>query len=626
LTTRLDVSGVALQGGYLAKLCPVRAQNDAFQPSEPLLPSPILERRFMKGREFEAVVVEELLELHPSAVVVPRAETSEREAAASAAMLAGAALILGGRLPADPVGRRVGEPDLLVAAAAGGYRAVDIKHHLTLELTEPRGRGIPGLCSDLDEIAFESRQPDEASARKRKEDLLQLAHYQRMLEASGLAAGDGRFGGIIGVERRVVWYDLDAPIWRTPSSSGKPKMRKTMEVYDFEFEFRLDIIATAQLHLEDPSVGLLVVPVRIGECDECPWWDHCRPLLEAGAGDVSLIPRVGWREWKAHRDRGVTDRAELAALDIRTAQLIAAGMNVAELMTLAVDEAPETPIEDLPGFRRRPAQLETLRAAGVCSSGDVSRLSPATAAYSDAGLSSLPEQIDRARAALGSQSVYRRRGVDEISVPRGDVEVDIDMENVEDGVYLWGVLVTDRSGGSNESGYHPFVTWEPLSPEVQSANFVRFWIWLKGLRDGSVGAGRTFRAYCYNASAENTYLRALGLAAGALDEVEAFIDSDGWVDMLRVFDTQMITGGGSGLKAVAPLAGFSWGVEDPGGAESMLRYDVAVGAASEVEREEARTWLLRYNRGDVEATLAIRDWLEDGATSVSSIESIGVSR
>jgi predicted RecB family nuclease len=111
-----------------------------------------------------------------------------------------------------------------------------------------------------------------------------------------------------------------------------------------------------------------------------------------------------------------------------------------------------------------------------------------------------------------------------------------------------------------------------------------------------------------------------------LEEVERFIDSDQWVDMLRVFDTQLITGGGSGLKVVAPLAGFAWEVDDPGGEESMLRYDIAVGARTGAEREAARAWILRYNRGDVEATLAIRRWLGNGAGSLRSIDTVGTLR
>ena len=342
---------------------------------------------------------------------------------------------------------------------------------------------------------------------------------------------------------------------------------------------------------------------------------------------MSLVPRVGWREWKIHRDHGVRDRAELAALDSTTARLVAAGIDVASLITEASALPVDTAVAEIPSMSRRTAQLSMLESEGFVSVGDLSRLDEVTASYSGAGLSSLPEQIDRARAALGPAPVYRRRGIDAIAVPRGDIEVDVDMENIEDGVYLWGALLTDRSdpaGTTHE--YVPFVTWEPLTPEAEVENFVRFWNWMTEVRTAAHDAGRTFRAYCYNASAENTYLRSLGRAAGVPDQVEDFIVSEDWVDMLRVFDSQLITGGGSGLKAVAPLAGFSWDVEGPGGGESMLYYEDAVGAASEAEAETARTWLLTYNRGDVEATLAIRDWLAADSGSIPSIEALDPPR
>lgn len=620
---RQDVSAVPAQGGYLAKHCPVRAQNDALVPAERVAVPPELQRRFDRGNEFEHDVTMKLLSLHPDAVVISGDIPGDVEEATCAAISGEAQLILGGRLPTDVHGRRVGVPDILIQATPGTYRAVDIKHHLTTEPATPERSGLAGLLAPLAAPSLESASLDGALwARKREDDLLQLAHYQRMLEAGGLAPGDGRWGGIIGVERVVVWLDLDASIWKTPSSTGRSKVRSTMEVYDFEFDFRLDVLAAARAHQVDPTVELLVEPVWISECPACPWSDYCREHLEAGSGDVSLLPRVGWREWKIHRDHGVRGRDALASLDSRTARLAAAGVDVLEFQRLVEGLPDDTPVGELGVVVRAKSHLARLGNEGVRTFGDLMTLDRHTAEYVSSGLSPLPEHIDLARAALGDSPVYRRRGIDRPLVERADIEIDIDMENVEDGVYLWGALRTVRSEQGARSEYHSWVTWEPLIPDIEARNSHGFWSWLVNERQEAEGSGLSFRAYCYNAAAENTYLKRLGLAMGILDEVSAFINCREWVDLLRVVDRQLITGGSIGLKTIAPLAGFHWDVDDPGGGLSMLQYDIAVRADDEASREAARAWLLTYNRGDVEATLAIRNWLDTHGPRLPAIESL----
>ena len=630
MATRYDVSAVPPQGGYVAKQCPVRAQWDTIRPCEPLPASAMLERLFARGVAFEARVVETLLNLHRGACVVPNTdhgERAEREEATRAAMTAATPLIIGGRLPADSAAKRVGEPDLLLTAARSGYRAVDIKHHRALD---PRNEPstVPGSpakvkaarCSALSAPWLENAAADPGSVPRRlRGDLLQLAHYQRMLEAAGMAAPDGRLGGIIGVDETVVWHDLDEPVWRTPSSSGggRVKLRSTMEVYDFEFDFRLDVIAVAERAAADPSVPPLLVPVKIGECAQCPWWSACEPRLESGAGDVSLLPGVGWREWRVHRDHGVTDRAALAALDYRTATLVACGVNLHVVMR-ALDVLPgEIPIAQVLGPTRQ-AQADRLIAAGVVVLADARGLCPHTASYCDEPMRDLPGQIDAARAALGDHRAYRRRGVGRVRVPRGDVEIDIDMENTQDGVYLWGALVTARSDAQGllaGTGYRAFCTWEPISEQAEADLFAEFWAWFSAQRTAADAAGLRFRAYCYSAAAENSQFRRIAARIGLANKIAAFTGSNQWVDMYRVFTRQMITGTASGLKQVAPLAGFAWEVANPGGDESIVRYDAAVAGD-----DQARDWLIAYNRNDTEATFALREWLDHAASDCPPIE------
>jgi predicted RecB family nuclease len=546
MTTRYDVSGVPLQGGYIAKRCPVRIQNDILRPTVPLPPGTDAQLRMAQGNDFEASVVEELKRVaDPTWVFLDAGlEAAAAIAATMAAAGDGAPVIVGGWLPPDERGRRTGKPDLLVRYD-GGYLPVDIKHHRTLDATDEGEAALSALASPV---------PDQAQTRpgwirrKHKDDALQLAHYRRMLEAAGLAAATS-WAGIIGKEREVVWYDLDEPLWQTPAKSDgrKRKTRTTMEVYDFEFSFRLDIAAVAALHLTSSDADLLVLPVRCDECPDCPWRDHCNGILAAGSGDPSLLPGIGYPAWRTLRDRGVNDRAGVAALSYQEA------------------------LAEGPAF--------------------------------------LPAAILHARAALGDHPVYRQPGSRGDDLPRGDIEVDVDMENTNDGVYLWGVLVTDRAAtGLVEEGYRAFVTWDPLTEDAEAAVFDEFWTWLSALQSRVEGAGATFRAYCWFASAENTQLRRLAARSATLaQQVASFITSDRWVDLEQVFRESWLTGGSRSLKVIAPLAGYRWPVDDPGGALSMVKHAEATGGG---EQAAARDWLLTYNRGDVEATRAIRDWLD----------------
>jgi predicted RecB family nuclease len=109
---------------------------------------------------------------------------------------------------------------------------------------------------------------------------------------------------------------------------------------------------------------------------------------------------------------------------------------------------------------------------------------------------------------------------------------------------------------------------------------------------------------------------------GVRDEVDAFLASDEWVDLLEVVRKQLVTGRSMGLKETAPLAGFAWRFDDAGGTLAMVKYDEAVDDESDSEvRSAAAQWILDYNEDDVRATAALRSWLDGAARMLPSIAS-----
>ena len=94
-----------------------------------------------------------------------------------------------------------------------------------------------------------------------------------------------------------------------------------------------------------------------------------------------------------------------------------------------------------------------------------------------------------------------------------------------------------------------------------------------------------------------------------LEEVENFTE-EYFVDLLDYSKKVALGTTGYGIKKLAPKAGFTWQVQDPGGALSLLKYKDAVDQSkSKAERDEAIAWLYSYNLDDVRATFAVRDYL-----------------
>ena len=553
---------------YAARSCPVKTHN-AFHPGFSLpVTDEGLRGVFHGGIAFQAEVLAQLVSGFAGSVLDCRALTertsAEQEQAALAAMTSGVDVLIEPLLPRDFDAHRSGRPDLLLRDPAGGYHPAEIKSH---RVTDPRGGGSRLTWSSLtDPQRREVLEGHRFRHTWRLNDLLQLAHYRRMLEALEHAAAEP-LAAVVGTDdlpglgRVLSWVDLGAPVLppsprakpSEPVASGvvtAPEPVSALARYDVEHAFRIEIAQVASaLEPGDPPA---LLPVANRECGWCQWWDVCRPQLDDD--DLSLrISRspLDVFEIQVLRELGVATVAELAAADLDAL---------------------------LPGYL--PRVTHRLGAE------------------------------DRLRLAR-RRAVLMKRGVDfdrvtegTIDVPGATLEIDLDIEtSADDRVYLWGFAVSDARDGSHY--YRHFSAFETLDDAAEQSLAAEALGWLRGLV-----AGVDARVYHYS---DYEVVRLLRLASASGNEVLDWAVT--WarlhfVDLFTLIRTHFFGTQGLGLKVVATrAAGFRWRDEAPGGLNSQAWFDSAVGGETTESRAAARQRVLEYNEDDVEATWHVRRWL-----------------
>ncbi len=568
---------LVLLDAYAARSCPVKTHNsyDRTVPSLPSLrertvPDEALAELFEGGQDFEVSVVAQLAASFGGSSVDLRDHLRGAAAAAAclAAMSEGVAVIVGGLLPLDRAGHRSGAPDLLVRAADGsGYHPVEIKFHKVLErrrtarVAATASPGIP--LSELGQPTPEAAEPASGLQFRlsgRAADLVQLAHYQRMLQACGHAAAHPLVG-VIGTDTLfaapvIAWVDLDEPLLRTFSRTD-PSGRATRSVgqrYDHEHAFRVDVALRAQQRTgaaDDPEP--LVRPIRVDECTRCPWWAQCGPQLHPD--DVSVRINKGAldpREIGTLRAQGVETITDLAAVDLET---FLTGY--------------------LPEVTHRPGAEDRLRLAAR-----------------------------RARMLLAGTSLDRTT-TGPVDVPSAAVEIDFDLETSPDGrAYLWGFLV-DVAGETPR--YVAFSRFERLDDAAEAELAAEALGWLRAevaRADGDV------RVYHYSEFELSKIDALAGTRSTPLLRWAQAWCADRACDLLEVVKAHFFGAHGLGLKVVATDgAGFAWRDDDPGGLNSQAWFtEAVVGETAEI-RQAARQRVLDYNEDDVIATARVRAWL-----------------
>ena len=561
--------------------CPVKVQNTF----NPLLSDPGprtiddgLADIFARGREHENTVIATLLAGFTGSILDLRKLSDQpwatQEAACLAAMADGVEIILGGALPQDIAGHRSGRPTWwqrtgVTATGTPGYSPVKIKNHAVLERRQSGKDAIHEMmCSSVTTPSHETSLtiPDRAfRSNSRENDLLQAAHYRRILEACGRADAATAWAGIVGKETDdndvplIAWVDLAEKNIRTFSRTAADgwKLRAPLERYDHEHGFRVRVAQVASQQQADCATcpPLMVAPIVVRECSSCRWWDTCQ--LQLPEEDLSL-------------------RIDKTPLDVR---------EIAALRALQIFTVSDLAKADLDTLL--PAYLPNV----THRSGTEGRL-----------------YLAARRARLITAGIaLEREGNSPITVPSATVEIDFDIEtSSDDRVYLWGFQVRGGAENGVPQGFIPFAEFADLDDQSETALAVKAMQWLKTLAE----AGHDIKVYHYS-DYEVVRINRLASRSNSPELLwAAEWARDHFVDLFATVKQNFFGAHGLGLKIVAHEGpGFEWRDDDPGGLNSQSWFTEAVHGETAEIRDAAAQRVLEYNEDDVRATVALRDWL-----------------
>ena len=450
----------------------------------------------------------------------------------------------------DPL--RVSRPDLLIKVGTSdtGYpiwAPVDIKSHNPLVENKSNNVYITKWPAFNPEIA------EVITSRLEEEDALQLAHYLRHLQSLGLSDGSA-WAGILGRDQSfIAWANLDALTLGTESA---------LTVYELAFAEAIKIKDLAIAREADPTLPPATIARRVSECTTCEMQKICRTELEAydiGAGHVTLLSDVTAGKAAANLP-GLESIKELAK---------ATGLN--------------------------PFGIKAMTRAKVWQS-------------------KVPVLLDPSK---------------EFKIPSFDIEIDIDLENSQaavreagledslgrDVLYMYGFGIHDRT--INPDWRSVTINCIDDYSDTDESEFIilsQMWGRLEAEVAKAEADGKTIGIFHYSPYEKRwwkdfTRLHALKPGTPTLDRVERFMTKY-FVDLMPIAKEVAFPVTGYSIKALAPLAGFDWEVDAAGGSNSIIVYQRAISSkSSPQEKADAVKWLRDYNRDDVKATFAVREYL-----------------